>query len=134
MNNHKRYSNAKQGILPIFFSDFLDISDPVLVFDELMEEIDLEKYLKDVPKHKLGRIRYNPVNMLKTVLFGFMREGYISLRGFQDSCRTNIRFMYLMDHETLSYRTFSYFITDILGNSIEDIFMISIMLSLRKSM
>ena len=44
-NQPKRYSNAKQGILPICFLDFLDISDPVLVFDELMEEIDLEKYL-----------------------------------------------------------------------------------------
>lgn len=122
MNNHQRYSNAKQGILPIFFSDFLDISDPVLVFDELMEEIDLEKYLKSVPEHRLGRIRYNPVNMLKTVLFGFMREGYISLRGLQDNCKTNIRFMYLMDHETPSYRTFSYFITNILGDTVEDIF------------
>ena len=123
MNNQpKRYSNAKQGILPFFFSDFLDISDPVLVFDELMEAIDLEKYLKHVPVHKLGRIRYNPVNMLKTVLFGFMQEGYISLRALQDNCRTNIRFMYLMDHETPSYRTFSYFITNVLGDSIEDIF------------
>ena len=39
-----------------------------------MEEIDLRKYLSKLPAHELGRIRYNPVNMLKTVLFGFMDE------------------------------------------------------------
>ena len=100
----------------------MDICDPVFTFDELVGGMNLEKYLKNVPEHKLGRIRYNPVKMLKTVLFGFMSEGYISLRGLQENCRVNIRFMYLMDRETPSYRTFSYFITDVLKDSIEDIF------------
>lgn len=72
------YYNSKQSILPIFISEFLDICDPVLVFDEFMEGIDLSKYLKEIPEHKTGRIRYNPVNMLKTVIFGFMSQGYIS--------------------------------------------------------
>lgn len=73
------YSTPKQGILPAFFSECLDITDPVFTFDRFMEEIDLRKYLSKLPAHKLGRIRYNPVNMLKTVLFGFMDEGCISL-------------------------------------------------------
>ena len=72
------YFKPKQGILPIFISDFLDICDPVLSFDKFMEGIDLSKYLKNIPVHDTGRIRYNPVNMLKTVLFGFMSQGYIS--------------------------------------------------------
>ena len=83
------YSNTKQGILPIFISDFLDICDPVLAFDEFMEGIDLNKYLKNIPVHGTGRIRYNPVNMLKTVLFGFMSQGYISLRELEDNCKIN---------------------------------------------
>lgn len=66
------YFKPKQGILPMFITDFLDICDPVLTFDKFMEGIDIEKYLKKVPVHGTGRIRYNPVNMLKTVLFGFM--------------------------------------------------------------
>ena len=41
---------------------------------DAMDEIDLRKYLSKLPAHELGRIRYNPVNMLKTVLFGFMDE------------------------------------------------------------
>jgi hypothetical protein len=50
-----------------------------------MEGIDLEKYLKNVPKHITGRIRYNPANMLKAILFGFMSNGYISLRELEDN-------------------------------------------------
>ena len=68
------YDNPKQGILPAFFSECLDITDPVFTFVRCMEEIDLRKYLSKLPAHELGRIRYNPVNMLKTVLFGFMDE------------------------------------------------------------
>ena len=73
------HSKAKQAFLPLFISDFLDICDPVLVFDRFMEGIDLEKYLRNVPEHVTGRIRYNPASMLKTVLFGFMTNGYISV-------------------------------------------------------
>ena len=51
-----------------------------------------------------------------------MNNGYISLRELEDSCRVNIRFMYLMDHKTPSYRTFGYFINEILSDSIEEIF------------
>lgn len=69
-----------------------------------------------------GRLRYDPVSMLKTVLFGFMANGYISLRELEDQCKINLRFMYLMDHQAPSYRTFGYFINEVLADSIEEIF------------
>ena len=106
----------------MFLSDCLDLLDPVFTFDRFMEGIDLSKYLKNIPEHITGRIRYNPVNMLKTVLFGFMTSGYCSLRELEDNCKVNLRFMYLMDRETPSYRTFGYFINEVLQDSIEDIF------------
>ena len=95
---HNNYCNSKQGYLPLFLSDCLDLLDPVLTFDRLMGGIDLNKYLTDIPEYTTGRLRYNPVNMLKTVLFGFMTSGYCSLRELEDNCKVNIRFMYLMDH------------------------------------
>jgi len=116
------YSNPKQGYLPVFLSDCLDLLDPVFTFDRFMEGIDLHKYLKDVPEYKTGRLRYNPVNMLKTVLFGFMTSGYCSLRELEDNCKVNLRFMYLMDRQTPSYRTFGYFINEILAGSVEELF------------
>ena len=82
----------------------------------------MEKYLKEIPKHEVGRLRYNPVSMLKTILFGFMTNGYVSLRELEDSCKVNLRFMYLMDHKVPSYRTFGYFINEILSESIEKLF------------
>ena len=96
------YSNPKQAVLPILIQDYLDICDPVLTFNRFMGEIDLEKYLKEIPKHEVGRLRYNPVSMLKTILFGFMTNGYVSLRELEDSCKVNLRFMYLMDMRNYS--------------------------------
>lgn len=119
---HNNYCNSKQGYLPLFLSDCLDLLDPVLTFDRLMGGIDLNKYLTDIPEYTTGRLRYNPVNMLKTVLFGFVTSGYCSLRELEDNCKVNIRFMYLMDHQTPSYRTFGYFINEILQDKIENIF------------
>ena len=119
---HNNYCNSKQGYLPLFLSDCLDLLDPVLTFDRLIGGIDLNKYLTDIPEYTTGRLRYNPVNMLKTVLFGFMTSGYCSLRELEDNCKVNIRFMYLMDHQTPSYRTFGYFINEILQDKIENIF------------
>ena len=116
------YSTPKQGILPAFFSECLDITDPVFTFDRFMEGIDLHKYLSKLPAHELGRIRYNPVNMLKTVLFGFMDEGCISLRKLEDNCKVNIRYQYLMDGKRPSYRTFGYFINRVLKNQAESLF------------
>ena len=123
MNNQTNlYNTLNQGVLPMFISDCLDICDPVFTFDELIGGLDLDKYLKNVPEHKLGRIGYNPVRMLKTVLFGFMDEGYISLRNLASNCKVNVRYMYLMDRATPSYRTFSYFINDVLMDTVEVLF------------
>lgn len=114
--------SPKQGRFPVFIADLLSICDPVLAFDRIMEEIGIEQYLKPVGFKSLGRPGYSRVNMLKTILFGFMDNGYASLRELEDRCRVNIRYMYLMDYETPSYRAFGYFINEELQKSIEDIF------------
>ena len=106
----------------MFFADSLNICDPVIVFDKIVEEIGVEQYLKPASYNRLGRPGYSRVNMLKTVLFGFMETGYVSLRELEDRCRVNIRYMYLMDYETPSYRAFSYFINEELEAGVEEIF------------
>lgn len=113
--------SPNQGIIPAFLTDFLDICDPVVVFDEIMKGIDIEKYVRPL-KQKAGRPRYNPVRILKTILFGFMDGGYASLRELEDRCRVNIRYKYLMGQEIPSYRTFGYFIKDFLEDNIEELF------------
>ncbi len=111
-----------QGIIPVFLTDFLDICDPVGVFDEIMKGIDLEKYLRRIEK-RTGRPRYNPVRILKTILYGFVDRGYASLRELEDRCRYDIRYKYLMAQEMPSYRTFGHFIKDYLEENIEELFL-----------
>ena len=60
--------------------------------------------------------------MLKTILFGFMDEGCISLRKLEDNCKVNIRYQYLMDGKRPSYRTFGYFINNVLKGHAESLF------------
>lgn len=60
--------------------------------------------------------------MLKTVLFAFADKGYCSLRELEDNCKVNIRYMYLMNWKTPSYRTFGHFIHEVLADNIEEIF------------
>lgn len=118
----QQYYSPKQARFPLFIADTLDICDPVLAFDRIMEEIGIEQYLKPEEVHVTGRPGYNRVNMLKTVLFGFMDEGYISLRKLEDRCKVNLRYMYLMDYDTPSYRAFGYFINTELKSTVKDIF------------
>ena len=121
MNYTNTYYSPKQGRFPVFISDFLEISDSVITFDHIMEEIEIAKYLKCTAA-PVGRKGYNPVNMLKTILFGFMDKGYISLRELEDECKVNIRYMYLMDYEKPTYKTFGNFINQNLTESVEEIF------------
>ena len=111
-----------QGIIPAFLTDFLNICDPVVVFDEIMKGIDIEKYLRPI-ENRIGRPRYNPVRILKVILYGFMDGGYASLRELEDRCRYDIRYKYLMEQEMPSYRTFGHFIKDFLEDSVEELFL-----------
>ncbi len=64
----------------------LNTSDPVLAFDELMEEVDVKRYLLERPYGKKGRPGYNRVKMLKTILFGFMERGHAALQELDELC------------------------------------------------
>lgn len=121
INNTETNFSPIQGIIPAFLTDYLAIDDPVVVFDEIMKGIDLEGYVKPLEK-RYGRPSYNSVRMLKTILFGFMEEGYVSLRKLEDQCRVNIRYKYLMGFEMPSYRTFGHFIKKYLEDNVEALF------------
>jgi len=108
--------------LPVFIAESLEICDPVLAFDRIMEEIGIEQYLKPEEGSRIGRPGYCRVNMLKTILYGFMDTGYASLRELEDRCKVNLRYMYLMDSETPTYHCFGDFINEELAEGIEDIF------------
>ena len=110
---------TQQLILPLDLGKKLNSSDPVFSFLKVMEGVNWNTYLNR-PSHK-GREEYNPFKMIKIVLFAFMNKIY-SLRGIEQACKTDIRFMYLMEEETPSHMAIQRFIEKYLKDSIENIF------------
>ena len=74
--------------LPVEISTIIEISDPVYTFCEVMDSIDLRKYLA-APESRTGRKRYNSEILLKVTLFAFMEYGYASVRSIEKLCKTD---------------------------------------------
>ena len=116
------YNTAYQLKLPLEISKIIEISDPVYTFCEVMEHIDLRKYLA-IEERRLGRKRYDPETLLKVILFAFMEKGYVSVREIEKLCKTDIRFMWLLQEKTApSFMTIDNFMNNYLLENIEDIF------------
>ena len=124
LTNHTTDVNytARQLKLPLEIEKLIDISDPVYTFCEVMEHIDLSKYFVE-KGCKTGRPRCDAQKLLKVILFAFMENGFCSLRDIEKMCKTDIRFMYLLDDmKAPSFATFGNLIRDELTESIEQIF------------
>lgn len=108
--------------LPLQISTIIETTDPVYSFCEVMDSIDLKKYLA-APKSKTGRKRYNPEILLKVILFAFTEFGYVSVRRIEQLCKTDIRLMWLLQDEAApSHMTVDNFMNETLSGKIEDIF------------
>ena len=108
--------------MPLVIETLIDVSDPVYSFSEVMDRIDLNKYLA-VKESRTGRPRYDAIIMLKIILFSFMENGYLSLRAIEKSCKTDLRYLWLLDGmKAPTHATFGNFIQEELTDSIEDIF------------
>lgn len=125
MNSYKLYHNHYTPIqlkIPVDFEKIIEISDPIYTFNEIMEQIDLQKYFVGKGS-KMGRPRFDCIKLLKVILFAFMDNGYSSLRAIEKLCKTDIRFIWLLDGlKAPSYSTICNFMNEILSDSIEDIF------------
>ena len=112
-----------QGIIqPLFLETWITEEDPVWSFNEIMDSVDLKRFRKKDNLSRNGRPAYDYESMMKTVLFGYMDMGYISLRELERKCSQDIRYMYLMEYRTPTFMTFCNFIKDNLEESIEEIF------------
>ena len=120
--NTNNYYKPKQLKLPLEIEKIIEISDSVYSFCEIVDCIDLNSYFVK-EGYKMGRPRYNRTNLLKIILFSFMENGYLSLRDIEKSCKTDIRYMYLLDDmDAPSFVTIGNFIREDLTDTIENIF------------
>ena len=114
---------ARQLKLPLEIEKLIDISDLVYTFCEVMDHIDLSGYFVEEKGYKTGRPRCDAEKLLKVILFAFMEHGFCSLREIEKLCRTDIRYMYLLDEmKAPSFATFGNFIRNELTDTIEQIF------------
>ncbi|MBU1142817.1 MAG: transposase [Firmicutes bacterium] len=113
------YFNSKQLKLPLSFDIKIPFDSEARTFDEVFRRIDLNKYI--VAEPKVGRIGYNPVNMLKLILFCQM-ENITSLRDMAKAAQHDIRIMWLTDELKPSHQTISEFMKNRLKDSIEKLF------------
>lgn len=121
-NNTSGNYTLRQLKLPLEIEKLIDISDPVYTFCEVMDHIDLSKYFVE-KGCKTGRPKCDVQKLLKVILFAFMEHGISSLRNLEKLCRTDIRFMYLLDGMKVpSFATFGNVIRNELTTSIEQIF------------
>ena len=108
--------------LPVDIEKNIEISDPVYTFCEVLDHIDLSKYLA-IKERETGRPRYDAYTLLKVILFAFMERGYVSTREIVKFCKTDIRFMWLLqDNPPPSHMTIDNFMNQVLKDSIEAIF------------
>lgn len=108
--------------LPLEISKIIEADDPVCTFIEVMEHIDLRRFFAE-EGCRMGRPRCDAVKFLKIILFAFMEDGCVSLRGLEKRCKTDIRYMWLLDGmKAPSFMTFGNFIRQELRDSIEEIF------------
>lgn len=121
-NNTRSYYTTRQLKLPLEIEKIIDVSDPVYSFCDVMDHIDLTRYLA-IKDRRTGRPRCDAIKLLKVILFAFMENGISSLRDIEKLCKTDIRYMYLLDGmKAPSFATFGNFIRNELTDSIESIF------------
>jgi len=117
------YITPYQYKIPLEISQIIEISDPVYTFCEVMDRIDLRKYFAE-EGCRMGRPRCDAVKMLRVILFAFMEGGYSSLRELEKRCKTDIRYLWLLDGmKAPSHATFGNFIREELTEKIEDVFL-----------
>ena len=123
MNNQpQEYYTPYQLKFPIEIEKIIETTDPVYTFCEVMNHIDLSKYLT-TEERRTGRPRYEEETLLKVILFAFMENGYESLRKIEKLCKTDIRFMWLLqDNPPPSHSTIGNFMNNVLNRKIDEIF------------
>ena len=105
--------SAFQLKLPLDLGIKIPSDDPVRTFIKVLEGVNLRKYLPN--KTGRGRNGYDPYMMLKVVLFAYT-NGIYSLREIESALKTDIRFMYLANEETPSFKTIGEFISSLQDN------------------
>ena len=107
---------------PFEIEKIIETSDPVYTFCEVFDHIDLNQILSP-EESRTGRPPYDETTLLKVILFAFMEFGYCSTRKIEKLCKTDIRFMWLLqDRKPPSHMTIDNFMNNTMKEKIDTLF------------
>jgi len=102
-----RFGDREQnGLFPQCIEDYVKPDDPVRAYDSIVESMDFSKLGIELNEDKVGNPEYDPVAMLKLLVYGYS-YGIRSSRKLERALHHNVSFMWLMgglkpDHKTIA--------------------------------
>ncbi len=108
MSEHVTGNHRKQAVLfPDMLDDYVDKENPVRFIDAFVESLKMEKlgFKHSIPS-ETGRPSYNPSDLLKLYVYGYLNQ-IRSSRKLERECHRNVEVMWLMkklapDHKTIA--------------------------------
>jgi transposase len=102
-----RYGNREQTtLLPASIDEYVSETDPVRVYDVFIDSLNFKELGIDLSDDRVGNTRYDPVAMLKLLVYGYS-YGWRSSRKLERAIHHNLSFIWLMgglqpDHKTIA--------------------------------
>ena len=126
----KPYNQGEQWLLPPSLDELVPENHFVRIVSKTVDELRIEDVFAKYTKGG-GASRYNPVMLLKVLVYCYMTGTYSS-RQIAKQCRENVNVMWLTGFQKPDFRTINKFRSEKLKDSIEEIFVAAVKLLNRK--
>ena len=127
---YKPYNQGGQWLLPPSLDELVPQNHFVRIVSKTVDELEIEEAFARNTKGG-GASRYNPVMLLKVMIYCYM-TGIYSSRQIAKQCRENVNVMWLTGFQKPDFRTINTFRSEKLKDSIEEIFVSTVRLLNRK--
>ena len=127
---YKPYNQGGQWLLPPSLDELVPQNHFVRIVSKTVDELEIEEAFARNTKGG-GASRYNPVMLLKVMIYCYM-IGIYSSRQIAKQCRENVNVMWLTGFQKPDFRTINTFRSEKLKDSIEEIFVSTVSLLNRK--
>ena len=127
---YKPYNQGEQWLLPPSLDELVPQNHFVRIVSKTVDELEIEEVFARNTKGG-GASRYNPVMVLKVLIYCYMTGTYSS-RQIAKQCRENVNVMWLTGFQKPDFRTINTFRSEKLKDSIEEIFVSTVKLLNRK--
>ncbi len=105
---YKPYFSNDNLLFPPNLGDLIPEDAPARLISEIVEQLDLTEVHESYSKSPDGQPPYNPVMLLKVVLFGYMNNIF-STRGLEDAMRRDVHLVWLSSYQFPDHTTIGRF-------------------------